>query len=98
MVSMWWGYCQQEALQLLMQVAREVGEDFWTGGCVWYPTDGLEAQVPHGASSGISGLMAFTLELGLCQTSQQRQAAQLVYKNIMYVKWADSDTSRYSQH
>ena len=89
---------QRQALHSFMQVAREVGGDFWTGGCVWFPTNDLDAQVPDGATWNTSGLVAFTLELELCQTKQQHQKSRIVHRSTMYMKWSNRDTSRYSQH
>ena len=77
-----------------MQVARGLGADFWTGGCVWHPTNGLEGQMPHGRNSSTFGVMALTLELGLCQTQAQSQESHSIHGSTIYVRWSDSGTSR----
>lgn len=85
---------QIQRLCSLMQVAREVGADFWTGGCVWYPTNVWDAQVPRGADGHTSEVMAVALELGLCQTTKRSQELRSVHGSTMYTRWSNTGTSR----
>ncbi len=50
--------------------------------------------MPHGRNSSTFGVMALTLELGLCQTQAQSQESHSIHGSTIYVRWSDSGTSR----
>lgn len=75
-----------------MQVAREVGADFWTGGFVWHPTHAA-VKLPHAAETDTS-VVPHNLKLGLCQTGKEGVESVSVLENTMYIKWSNGDFPR----
>lgn len=71
-----------------LQVAREAGEDLWTGGFVWQLTEATAA-LSHHSEEKVPKAMPLNVKLGLCQ-SGEKPSETIVGAESLYVQWMTS--------
>lgn len=69
-----------------LQVAREAGEDIWTGGFVWQP---IETATALSYQEKVPKAMPLNVKLGLRQYGE-KPSETIVGSESLYVRWRTS--------